>query len=108
MNLAGRKQTPLSRQSQTSDRRNSILKFCVEIGEVEKHVIEFNFNQLLGQFSVKINRRKVKRNTWLLNEPGREVSTFEVGREERLSVRIEKERNRCWVNERLFHYHEGV
>lgn len=91
------------------------MKFSVEIGEVEKHVIEFNFNQLLGQFSVKIDRREVKRNTWLLNEPVKEVFTFEVGLEERLSVRIEKERKpllgercRVFLNERLFHYHEGV
>jgi len=91
------------------------MKFCVEIGEVEKHVIEFNFNQLLGQLSIKINRREVKRNTWLLNEPVKEVHTLEVGQDERLTVRIEKERKpllgercRVFLNDRLFQYHEGV
>ena len=91
------------------------MKFRVEIGEVEKHVIEFSFNQLLGQLEIKIDRCKVKRNTWLLNEPVRETHTFEVGRNERFNVRIEKERKplvgercRVFLNDRLFQYHEGV
>jgi hypothetical protein len=91
------------------------MKFCVEIGEAEKHLIEFNFNQLLGQMCIKINRREVKRDTWLLNEPVKEVHTFEVGQNERLTVRIEKERKalvgercRVFLNDRLLQCHEGV
>jgi hypothetical protein len=90
------------------------MKFCLEIGREEKHLIEFSFNQLLGQLVIKINHREIKRSTRLFNEPLREHHAFGVGEDERLNVRIEKERKplfgekcRVFLNDRLYQYHEG-
>jgi hypothetical protein len=91
------------------------MKFCLEIGRLEKHLIEFSFNQLMGQLVIRVNHREIKRNTRLFNEPVKEVHSIEVGRNERLNVRIEKERKplfgekyRVFLNERLYQYYEGV
>ena len=91
------------------------MKFCIEVGEAEHHTIEFNFNQLLGQLSIRVNKQEVKRNGRLFNEPLAETHTLEVGEHERIVVRIEKERkqlfgNKCrvFLNDRLYKYYEGV
>lgn len=91
------------------------MRFCIEVGEVEKHQVEFNFNQLLGQMVIKVNRKEVKRGVRLFNEPLRETHTIPVGEGERLMVRIEKERKqligqrcRVFLNDRLYKYYEGV
>jgi len=99
----------------TVRRLESNMKFCIEVGEIEKHLVEFNFNQLLGQVVIKVNRKEVSRKVRLINEPVREVHTIPVGEGERHVVRIEKERkqllgSRCrvFLNDRLYKYYEGV
>jgi hypothetical protein len=91
------------------------MKFSIEVGETEKHTIDFNFNQLLGKLVISVNRREVKRSVRLMDEPVRETHVIEVGGMEQLTVRIEKERrqlvgNKCrvFLNDRLFKYFEGV
>lgn len=91
------------------------MKFNLEVGEVEKHLIEFNFDQLLGQLVIKVNKKEVKRSVRLFNEPVRETHTVLVGDGERVIVRIEKERKqlfgqkcRVFLNDRLYKYYEGV
>ena len=91
------------------------MKFCLEVGELERHVIEFNFNQLLGELRISVNRLEVKRNVRLFDEPLTETHTLRVGRDERINVRIEKERKllfgqkcRVLLNDRLFKCYEGV
>jgi hypothetical protein len=91
------------------------MKFCIEVGEVEKHTIDFNFNQLLGQLVIKVNRQEVKRSCKLISEPLKETHVVEVQGVEQLTVRIEKERkqllgHRCrvFLNDRLFKYFESV
>lgn len=91
------------------------MKFCLEIGELEKHTIEYHFNQLFGTLMIKVNDHPVKRHRRLFDEPIKELHTFVVGNQERLSVKIEKERkllfgqrNRVFVNDRLVKYYEGV
>ena len=91
------------------------MKFTLEVGEVEKHTIDFSFNQLLGQLVIKVNKREVRRDSWLLDEPVRETHLVELGGDENITVRIEKERrqlvgNRCCVflNDRLYKYYEGI
>ena len=91
------------------------MKFNLEIGEAEKHVVEFNFDQLLGQLVIKVNKQEVKRNVRLFNEPLKETHTVQVGDGERVIVRIEKERKllfgqkcRVFLNNRLYKYYEGV
>ncbi len=91
------------------------MKFCLEVGEIEKHLVEFNFDQILGQLVIKVNKKEVKRNVRLFNEPVKEIHTLQVGDGEQVMVRIEKERKmlfgqKCCVflNDRLYKYYEGV
>ena len=92
-----------------------IMKFAIEIGETEKHRLEYHFNQLLGSLLIKINEKPVKQSVRLVNEPVLEVHVFVVGRYEHSEIRIEKERkpllghrNRLYVNNRLLKVFEGI
>jgi hypothetical protein len=91
------------------------MKFSLEIGEAEKHTIDYQFNQLLGVLTIKVNEKPVKRHVRLFDEPIKELHVFVVGVREKLAVKIEKERkllygqkNRVFVNDRLIKYCEGV
>ena len=91
------------------------MKFSLEIGELEKHTIEYEFNQLLGTLNIKVNDQQVKKHVRLFDEPIKELHVFVVGNQEKYDVKIEKERkflfgqrNRVFVNDRLVKYCEGV
>ncbi len=91
------------------------MRFTIEIGESEKHRLEYDFNQLLGSLLIKINENPVKQSLRLVNEPVYEVYVFVVGKYEKATVRIEKERkpllghkNRLYVNDRLLKVYEGI
>ena len=84
------------------------MKFSIELGETEKHVLDYHFNQLMGRLVVTINQQPVKKSVRLVNEPVFEVHIIIVGTRERHQVRIEKERtstfthrNRVFVDDRL-------
>jgi len=90
------------------------VKFTIEVGEKEKHRIEYEFNQLLGTVVIKVNNEEIKRERRLFNEPLLEVHVIVVGQNEKSTVRIEKERkpllgsrNRLFVNNRLLKVLEG-
>ena len=90
------------------------MKFSFEVGELEKHQVEFNFNQLYGTLLIRVDNKSVRRATRLLNEPIHEVFDFVVGNAERWPVRIEKRRkplfgsrNVLYVNHRLTQVFEG-
>lgn len=91
------------------------MKFCLEVGEIERSRIEYAFNQLLGQLCIRVNQQQVKNSVRWFDEPLTETHTLEVGRQERFTVRIEKERKllygqrcRVFVNNRLYKCFEGV
>ena len=91
------------------------MKFCIEVGELKKHQIQYDFNQLLGRLVIKLNRQEIKRQVRWFNEPVKETHVVEVGSVERVAVRIEKERQRffgrkclVFLNERLFQCYEGI
>jgi hypothetical protein len=91
------------------------VKFAIEIGETEKHRLEYHFNQLLGSLVIKVNEKPIKKSVRLLNEPVLEVHDFVVGDQEKSSVRIEKERkaligckNRLYINNRLVRVFSGL
>ena len=91
------------------------MKFTIEIGNIEKHRLDYAFNQLLGKLVIKINQRLVKQSVRLVNEPVLEVHAFRIGKCEKSDVRIEKERkpllghkNRLYVNDRLLRVFEGI
>ena len=90
------------------------MKFTIEVGEKEKHRVEYQFNQLLGSLVIKVNNEEVKKTVRLFNEPIQEVHVIVVGQTEKSTVRIEKERkpllgsrNRLYVNNRLLKVLEG-
>ena len=41
--------------------RESAVRFAIEIGDTEKHRLEYNFNQLLGSLVIKVNEKAVKK-----------------------------------------------
>jgi len=84
------------------------MHFAVEVGQAEKNLLEYNFNQLMGSLLIKVNSYPVMQSRRLINEPVLEVHTLDVGRNETSTVRIEKHRkqllghtSRIYVNNRL-------
>lgn len=84
------------------------MKFTIEVGEIEKHTIEYEFNPLLGMLVVRVDQKPVKKHFRLVNEPMRETQELVVGNRERHHIRIDKERtstfthrNSVFVNNRL-------
>ena len=84
------------------------MKFKIEVGESEKHVIEFSFSQLTGSLEICVDNCPVVQSKRLLNEPVREIFDLLVGEKEKVAVRIEKQRKplighhrRVWINNRL-------
>jgi hypothetical protein len=91
------------------------VKFAIEIGDTEKHRLEYHFNQLLGSLVIKVNEKPIKKSLRMVNEPIFEVHAFVVGEQEKSEVRIEKERkpligckNRLYVNNRLVKVFSGL
>ncbi|MCX6895856.1 MAG: hypothetical protein NTZ16_10240 [Verrucomicrobia bacterium] len=90
------------------------MKFTLEVGEAEKHVVEFNFNQLAGNLVISVDNQPVIKSTRVFNEPLHEVFTIEVGGKQKSAVRIEKNRkqlfghrNVVYVDNRLTRVVEG-
>ena len=54
------------------------MKFCFEVGEIRKHQIEYDFNQLFGRLIIRLDRKEVLRNIRLFNEPIRETHLVQV------------------------------
>lgn len=91
------------------------MKFSLEIGQVEKHRLDYSFNQLLGSLQIKVDDRSVLSFVRPINEPVLEVFDFQVGHLECAAVRIEKQRkplfghcNRLYVDNRLTKVYEGI
>lgn len=66
------------------------MKFIFEVGEIEKHQVEFNYNQLAGRVMIKVDKQIVRNSIRLLNEPAHEVYQFVVGQMIKTEVRIVK------------------
>ena len=84
------------------------MKFNIEVGQSEKHLIDFTFNQLSGDLKIWVDENLVVQNQRLINEPVREIYDLVVGDREKVAVRIEKRRKplfghhrRVWVDNRL-------
>jgi hypothetical protein len=90
------------------------MKFKIEVGEIEKHLVEFNHNQLIGSLQIMVDKQTIFHTTRLINEPVEEVYQFVVGQLEKKEVRIEKlrkqlfgTRNSVYVNNRLTRVYDG-
>ncbi|MFM2083027.1 MAG: hypothetical protein RL380_1718 [Verrucomicrobiota bacterium] len=84
------------------------MKFKLEVGEEEKHVVGFDFNQLAGTLVITVDDQPVVKKRRVINEPVEEIYELTVGDVQKNSVRIEKRRKqllghrrRVWINNRL-------
>lgn len=84
------------------------MMFRLEFGENEKHVLEYQFNQLLGHLVIRVNDQVVENRFRLFCEPVNEIHELRVGEGRAVQVRIEKERghlfrqkNRVFIDNRL-------
>ena len=84
------------------------MRFKIEVGELERHTIDFNFSQLAGNLEISVDDKLIVQSKRLMNEPIREVYDLVIGESERIAVRIEKQRKplfghrrRVWINNRL-------
>jgi hypothetical protein len=82
---------------------------------MEKHLLEYHFNQLLGSLVIKVNHQPIKRSVRWFNEPLAETHELVIGEQEKSQIRIEKrrgvlfgQRNRVFVNNRLTGIFQGV
>ena len=78
------------------------MRFNLQVGNTEKHLVEFNFNQLLGTLDIRVDNRSVFQSKRIFNEPVREVYHFVIDGSEKSDVRIEKRRKP------LFGHHSAV
>lgn len=84
------------------------MKFSLEVGHSDRHLVEFNFNQLCGTLVIRVDNRPIFQSTRIFNEPVHEVYQFVIDGDEKSEVRIEKRRrplighhNTVYVNGRL-------
>src|SRR3954469_412586 len=105
----------ISRARSVSRISNKPMRFKIELGQNEKHTVEYEFNQLFGRLTIKVDDKPVQQSVRLFSEPVRQDFTLNVGEFERYTVRIEKERknlygqvNRVFINNRLTQLFQGV
>jgi len=84
------------------------MRFTLLVGSTDKHLVDFNFNQLCGKLDIRVDDRSVFQSTRLYNEPVHEVYHFVIDGAEKSDVRIEKwrkpllgHRNTVYVNDRI-------
>ncbi len=84
------------------------MKFSLEVGDTEKHRLDYNYNQLLGSLTIKVDEKTHEHTTRFFNEPVKEVHVVAVGENEKHVIRIERQRKgligyrgRVFVNNRL-------
>lgn len=89
------------------------MKFFLIIGELEKHIVEYESDSFTGSFEVKVDHVEVKKyRGWFINP--HTCCDLDVGRDEKLNVRFEIERKlfsgektRVYVNGRLLRCYTG-
>ena len=54
------------------------MKFCLEVGIVERHLVEYTFSQLLGQLYIRVDQKDVKKRVCFINEPITETLTVRI------------------------------
>lgn len=91
------------------------MRFALEVGDQERHTIEFSFNQLFGRAVVKVDGREVFRKNRWFSEPIMDRYEIEIGARD--CLRIEKERNqlslfrskyKIYINNRLTQLYFGA
>jgi hypothetical protein len=94
------------------------MQFSFEVGEQEKHLVNLDYNQMVGLLSITVDNRQVISELRMFSLSLVKKYEFVVGNYERHNVRIEKERKlflaglrkqkyRVYVDERLIREYEG-
>jgi hypothetical protein len=94
------------------------MKFSFEVGTEERHTVEFDFDSMRGNLSIKVDGQRVVTDFRMLSLRLTVAYSFNVGERERHAVRIEKQRKlflaglrkqkyRVFVDERLIKGYEG-
>jgi hypothetical protein len=68
------------------------MHFQIEVGDKEKHEIQFHYNQIMGILKIKVDGKVIRRDLRFLSFTVLKVYSFTVGEKEKLFVKIEKER----------------
>ena len=91
------------------------MRFTLEVGDRERHSVEFAFNQLLGQSMVKVDGRPVFTKKRWFSEPVVASFDLDFGTRERIHLRIEKERKhlfaskyKVYIDNRLTQLYQGI
>lgn len=68
------------------------MQFTFSVGNNEKHIVDFNYNQLWGKLKVKVDNKEVMDMLQMWKTPfsTKQPITFEVGDKERHAVKIDK------------------
>jgi len=84
------------------------MKFALEVGTTDRHLVEYKFNQLCGTLLIRVDEQPIFQSQRIFNEPVREVHQFVIDGAEKSEVRIEKlrkplfgHRNTVYVNDRI-------
>jgi hypothetical protein len=84
------------------------MRFSLEVGHTDRHLVEFNFNQLYGTLVIRVDDRPIFQSRRIFNEPVHEVYQFVIQGAEKSEVRIEQRRkplfghrNTVYVNDRI-------
>lgn len=91
------------------------MHFQFELGDTEKHTVEYEFNQWLGRLTIKVDHKLVQQSVRWFSEPKHQEFTLTIGIREKHTVRIEKHRkklygqiNRVFINNRLTQLYSGI
>jgi len=80
------------------------MNFKFEVGNKEKHLIEFSFNQFWGNLYIKIDNEKTIKDFRMFSLKLTKTYEFEVGVKEKHNIKIEKQRKRFFAGFRKQHY----
>jgi len=91
------------------------MKFRLDVGHMERHTIDFNFNQLLGRTVIKLDGKQIFRKERWFSEPVVDAYDCIVSGRENIHLRIEKERKwlvaskyKVFVDNRLTQLYQGA
>jgi len=66
------------------------MRFSFEVGHAEKHIVEFEFNQFLGNLSIKVDGNDRINDFRTFSFKLIKTYEFEVGNEEKHKLRLKK------------------
>jgi len=80
------------------------MNFKLEVGNKEKHLIEFNFNLFWGSLYIKVDNRRIIKDFEIYSLKLIRTYEFEVGVKEKHIIRIEMQRKLFFACFRKRHY----